>query len=1632
MKRLKKGFGLKKTTTLTVLFLSALCIAGAQDAIINDLTEADEASGVSGRTGQRAINAAETAADRHRREITEEVSAQLFNMDIWDTNVSLFLGGYWKGSIHVNWGLANSPLGTVPETNDSPLLFTQEADLTLSLWIWQKWFLEVSFIDNYNLNTYRAGYQGFLGETIQYAGVGNTGLDFPVFPYLDLGGDSPSSFGVYGRFGSENLTFHVLVRYDAAAREERIFVGNRERSFSTMVPDKPLRGRSFVLPDENINSIPVVYFEDKDGPLLGGGRRWRIANPSEFAVSAYYGLVELVREPRGMVAVSYNGGYSSLGIYNSLLTPPYNNGTDFLGNVQNHFGENIDLKAYPQPGGGIPLTPSGLPGIFTFDNNSSISALVIYEPGTFSPFERQSRYMSPSNTTEDAALISLGTGERRSGYEVLPANTLSLDIGMYTLTGDNTSRNIFEIVSKNGGGLIRRLPESCWPLAGEYPDLYLPGSPVFNEDLRLRFTSYGAAGAFNIGNDVIPGSVQVYRAGIIDSQVNFDAGSGIVTLTSPVGFSEVIRITYLKRSEERRLGSLAAGVGLIYKPDGGHFNVETALGMRWNISREAYTEEGAASPGTVGLSARTSWDYNRLQASLSLGIGYVQPDTTGLYRIAGMEGNSEIVLGMSTSAGFISERPAGTSDFPKRLVYRNYKKSDWLGGSEIQSIEWPAPEISGLQGPYPSRVGNIDVYVAEFTGLDSGEWTGFQAPLGRDGELLEQAKSIAIPFRFYEDGIPGEDIEVIVQFGTLAEEGSGTGENPNLLVEKIIHTGVPSSALLVEELILTDEYRRKLRSANQMRIIIKSSGTPVDNRILIAKPFIYGASWRAITADTGEIKAAQDDGIGTSSVLAVEKRGQIPESNKTNRLNENIVNHVLEIRWEDMESAGTDGRTSAIPLSDYRVLSFYLKLDPNDFDPGSIFHFLVARGPGAYNKQIDLDKSALRVDIKLGDFLQDINPDSSGWYNVEIRYRDGYVLINNQKCTAVEFKYNSGNLRHSFDNGDFTGEGQSGYIAVFLTEMDNSTSNSGVFSIDEICLEDPAPSYRINGGATLNWQHPEALTIGGKTIISGVAFNTALESAAMGNPFESGGETFTGLQSRSRGELTVLGTRVSGNLNFTVSNDNSYWNAGHGISRSFGPLSIAETFNTAPYPDDETMNHLLSIRLNTLLYGNIASSINYQNNRLARHWSASTGLKSERNGRPGFSLEGNLNYLERPEKVWDWIPNYAGTWIQSWAFLFPDDGSGTAGSTMQGRDMRGRASFNLDRLPVGVELSFEGNSSVSIPFEFTRTGSIARIESPFTFGSIRGRLRLQRDISQNLHFAGGSIGDDISQYGYSFSNTSALWSEIPVYALFNSRLDSAIKKTQLHFSIRPENIRFRESLSLNLVFPERYNWFSLFVPVTHYTQLDRNMEQRMDTLLDVFTISSGFGFSSINLFGAMGTNPVFSFYRNDEIRHSISGIISFPRYEDPLWRIQAEQNIRFFGFNGAELGVQNTFTIIGADRNGWSDSFSLLWIVPREKTLLSSLYSSGMEKLSGKENFPALSELALTEYERFFRESMELVIDNSDEYGIYSFMLGHESVVRIVGRLTLTGFAKLGIQRNNRFDTLSILLSFGTTLSVIF
>jgi hypothetical protein len=1567
-----------------------------------------------------------------RRRIVNEAQAELITLKLGDSEVSLQMGGYWKGSLSANWGISLSPLGAAAVSQDSPFLFQQEADLSLSLWIRDRWFVEGSFLDNYKLNTYRAGYQGLPGETVQYVGVGNTGMEFPNFPYLDMGGDSPSSLGAYGRFGSGPLGLHALVRYDLAALEERTFVGSRERSFSYSSLTQPVRGRFFVLPDENLDAPPAVYLEDEKGELRDGNkRRWRLAASSEYAAGAASGLVELGVVPKGLVAVAYSKGGNnrpwdaSLGDYGDpALSVP---GSGFLGEAQNWFGNEAGLKNYPAPG--QESANPGRPGTIQINNRQ---VLVIYEPGTFSPFERMSRYGAASSNSSSAALVRLSTGDRYPGYEVLPLEdtAVSADIPLYAAA--ETRRGIYEILG--GNSQDRRSAETRWPLGNVYPHIYLPGAGPFSGDMGIRFTNYGGAGAYAIGTDVVPGSVQVWRSGLADTNIVYNAASGTVSLQNPAGFNEVIRITYLKRSEERRTGSLAAGLGTVYDPEG-PFSAELALGLRWNFTGETYAESGALSPGTVGLGAKTAWDFDRFKARITGGLGFEQPDTSGLYRAAGMEGN-EISLGLPPETSFISEAPGGLSlDTRSDLVYRNYRDTSILGTSNLMSIDWGgAVLVSGKSGPYPARDSSLSsrthVLVAEFTLDNEKTWAGFEVPLENDGALLEQAREIEIPFRFHDfNGTSPADFSLILQIGALSDKDLGFIENPGLVVERPLYDGGISAAFPTNpqliKFIFTDEDRRKLQGAKYLRLLAVYRGPKeIRGRVLLAPPIVRGAGFRPVTLDGDLIKGSSGFG-GIDEVRTVEGielgSGRLEDTyaNILGRLHpDGQSQRILEVFWNGMRAdiaPGADGRIKALPLGSYRKLGFFFKAPKSStpFTQGSL-RFILARGPESLSRR---DEITLDSEIPLSAFQP------GTWSKVEIYYRgeDRKILVAGRQVAEARLHY-----RNPAENLTADGEEhQSGYAAVFLYPGAGAALEAGSFSFDELILEEPSPAYRLNGGGGLEWTRPGILlAYQGTTILSDLSFSTALESGIRGNPFLPEPEGTGGIASRSTGGLSLLDARLTANVSFTATEGGFSWKGDQAISRAWGPFSAASFFSASP--EDNTLNRRLDLGLSGMFSSRLNGEVYYEDEKLERKWHVSLDFSPPRNYIPAVAFEAAAAWTEDTQNPGEWMRHYGTLWSRSWGPLLPDLGAGAAK-----RDLRSLIRIAEKTSPLGAELSLEGNTAFSGPHNRTQSNSLVRLDIPLVLGLSHLDFRGERAFKRYLLFSGGDALADGEKFAESIGDSLPLWGVVPLYSLFSPDLGSALDRGLSHSpsAALAEYTAFYDRFGVNLRLPAWYDLRALIAPSNAALRIDRILEQKLDTRLDMLTLGGNLGFSAVNMFGAFGVVSLFPFYQGDEFTHTLETTVAIPREEDISWRFQSNLTAAFYGFSGGELGLSNTVTTGSA---GWLESCSLAWTVPTKKSLLSLFYNWISATAQTQRSWLTLTDRLTANYEQLRKETMELVLDHSGDYLRWTLIAGHESMIRILGQLYFSVFAKLNCAQNQETRVLSFLGTIGTTLHVSF
>ena len=1559
-----------------------------------------------------------------RRRILGESPEEIMDFSLGDSGVSLFLTGSWMGTLQGNAGFSYSALGLSFASPETPLLFKQEADLTMSLWINQRWFVEATFLDDSEKNTYRAGYQGLPGEFIQYQGVGNTGLDFPSFPYLDLGGDSPSSFGYYGRVGSGGINVHTLFRYDAASRDEKVFLGGRERTFSYVQLSNSIRGVSFVLPDENIDTEIIVYIEDKKGSLRdSGGRRWRLAAASEYAAGRVQGLIELNVRPEGMVAVSYSKGANNRP-WNDLLSG-YSGPSAFLSKVQNWFGIKVIPNNYPAP---IDIQIGGS------------YALVIREPGKFSPFERQNRYESPSSMSEEAALVRLSSGTTINDYQLVPldVSAASADIPLYVAAV--SKRNIYELLPAKSG-LTQRSPEACWPLAPEYPEIYLPGAQAFSGDAGLKFTNFGGVGSFQIGTDVVPGSIQVWRSGIMDTNFSFNPSSGEVTLNGPAGKNELIRITYLKRSEETRLGSIASGIGVVYQKKESPFSAQAAIGVRWNVTGSSFTEEGSSSPGTVGLSAKTAWDYDNLKAQITAGFALDQNDTTGLYRAAGMEGH-ETVLPLPPETSFISNPPeSNTVPTPlfsnlelsnrANLTYRNYYNNK-VTGSTLMSIDWNgANVIQGLNKPYPVKdpeLTSTQSLAMEFTLNDTEKWAGFQVPLGYNADIISRAAEIEIPFRLYgfdKNTVSSlSNIEIIIQIGSLSGNDFAYDENSSLVwEEKLFSDNVIAldNSLRGKTFKITEEKRLKLADAKYLRVIAVSNGIigeKITGAVILSPPIVRGSAFRPVTFDgnTNTISGTGDFTLTSNMVTALETTdsGNLLEAaygDIIKRLHSvNGTQRVLKIGWEKMKpgiSAGIDGRIGELPLANYRSLSFFVKGPKNN---NGTLSFISASGPES------ILQPQLEACIPLSKFRE------GEWSKVTIRYTGNNtgISVDGVDVPGIKLHYTPRALRRD------KLEGKSGYVAVLVNPNPSGTGTlvDDSISIDEIILEDAAMTYRINAGTAFEYKKSGTLLSLNETqVLSDFLISTSVESEFRTDPVNRELDTEGSVAHRTGAEISVLGAKLNGNLFYTVTKDDFLWSADHGISREWDLFSVQETFYASPF--EKNAKHDFSAGYSSLFYSKIDTSANYDYFGLERKWTLGLGYKPERDIFPSVDINGSAAWIEN-EKIEE-NENYAGIWARTWGQMIPD-----SGKDAKSRKTSAKIILTEGTKPVGAVLTLEGNTNSTMINTVTSLEHSAFLDVPVSLRKTRYNFRAGRMFKKQVNFWGRDVSEDSGKLIESINDFLPLWASIPGYSLFAYNINDAMDKSYYNsssFDIT-RYMAFNDHFSVRANFPSVYTPAAFVVPSSASLRLERIIEQKMDTRSDMLNIGASLGFSAVNMFGAFGYLPLFKFYKSDEFTHLLETAVIIPRGEDVSWRIQSAAGASFHGFEGGVLNFANTLTL---RNNGlWLESAVLDWTVPIKKSLIGVFYNWIAEKAAKQDSWLNLSTLLKSDYEHFRKESLELAFEQTEDNFRVMCSLGHETIIRILGRLNLTSFVKLRFTEETTVETYTVDILIGTTLKVSF
>ncbi len=184
------------------------------------------------------------------------------------------------------------------------------------------------------------------------------------------------------------------------------------------------------------------------------------------------------------------------------------------------------------------------------------------------------------------------------------------------------------------------------------------------------------------------------------------------------------------------------------------------------------------------------------------------------------------------------------------------------------------------------------------------------------------------------------------------------------------------------------------------------------------------------------------------------------------------------------------------------------------------------------------------------------------------------------------------------------------------------------------------------------------------------------------------------------------------------------------------------------------------------------------------------------------------------------------------------------------------------------------------------------------------------------------------------------------------------------------------------------------------------------------------------MFGAFGYLPVFKFYKSDEFSHSAQAAVIFPRDEDVSWRVQSVLGMSFRGFEDGVFNFTNTLTM--RNKGLWLESAAAGWTVPVNKSLLGVFYNWIAVKTLKQESWLNLSSLLSSDYEHLRKESLELAFEQTEDNFRAMCSLGHEIIIRVLGRLNLSGFVKIRFNEETKTETITVDGLLGATLKVSF
>ena len=1547
---LKNGGGKAKA-----IFLAAVLLLFGKKEIYSDDTKTIDASGA---------GAMVVGKDLPPEEVSE--GTKLFDWNIQDKQVEFIAQGYWnaklKQSLNFTFGFGKP----FTFSTGAPIL-AQQVDMALTFRLDKKWYLQAAFADEFNKNTFAAGYENGHGY-LKNLRLANRKVVFPSSYSVDdvnrgIGGGENQAPGISAAWADPDgkWTLDAAFRYDMLASRDKSYYGKNSVNDTNREKASFMTGRMFVLPSfDSAAAVQSVFVESYGGEWLDeSGRKYKRLSSADFIVVPSRKMIVLsssagASKKGGVlpaVAVTFSSSaaeskcFSELGNFGSNSIQK--KGSGFLGDTQKAFGfrddddnDNKDLApnvasfSYCGKTGSSPASdPSGaLPpsiekcGFFGIIGGKRV--LFVQHPAGFSPFSVSFRYDLGINAADEIQLVHRQSGKAATNFAVtLSDDDLSLTEKNYF----GERRYYADAYDLSSQSRDYASASTRFPFCAVSPGIYLGYQD--SDDMVLRSRSYTPVNRFDIGTDAISGTVVVYKNGAIDSGAKYNPETGEVVLSTSVGTSDKIYIVWYEDAKSFDSGSIAGAAGFKYNWTEKLSGDISAAG-RWTLPlSKKYAEASKAYFGYGSLASKIDYNGDQWSASNTVSGSVENKNVSGCYKLLSFDDSASNTSYNPQNAG--KNLPAS---FAPSL---NPRPSDSSGQCVELDSAWNCSS--------PAAAGSADTSITGYQIPIQWNWSGqadewAATTVQISGGALPSASTFSVALKaattfsgdvYLQLGVNADEKFESEAKGAVPTWKISDSSSPDIL--KAFDTGKREWQIV--QVFLEDSDRAKCVQYKNARIIVVNKNGESGRGVIYFGPYEISSQG---------IFTIQDKDIKVSS-------SQIRTSNPGASRFNSSANYAEEISWSSSASQ-TPSETvitaykyfEEADAADYGEINIYFKASFNgsgsllagDSSPGLKVTFDTdSESPSSYGKiaaMAEISKKALAPFCDNKWRLLTIDKNEG---NLKI---DGFPIAAGERILTINNSVVPSRVKIEFN-----------------TSGEEHWNEKGVFSIDEIYFSNTSPSFIVQDKSRVQYKKDGPLleSINGFPIFSDLKASLSSAESA----------TFYSQKNReTKGDWTADAALSfkTGNVSFDMNAaraagaSKAITNASHKIS-SVSPIFKAFDFNEEFNCDKSSQSavkrnsaklDLSKTKIPLTLYGAATvDSSQWSLNTKAEDWAA---LKfGSENGGCSFriSTETSQKALKSNGVEPLSTDNYFYSWFESTKSEF-SFGDSRASKRKVGGKIESVAWLPWASLAPQIVFSTEENYSSARNSYYTDKSAF-KFAAPFKLQKSSFEFSWKKSSGGvQAASAGGNYSDDTWTLFKSYDDKSYFFTAAPIYDLISDSLSSEIHSKTKGLLEGDENQSeyYNSEYSFSYKRPIFADKRDFFVPASASLDFSRDI-RAAKTLSDAYQAKVKVSWTAFNIFGKFGSMPIASWFEQDEYLSSFIVSLKFPKnnpgdltqnysaYFQANFYIKKDNVLK----SGAELEFQ--------DQNNFGAKTTLSWKRPGKTSPVTAISRLFFKKLRGQE-----------------------------------------------------------------------------------